>query len=61
MKEYKLEYLTKAIRLSRDKALEHAEALINKYAAEGWELQQIVSQDSSMGSFFGVFSKDKNN
>lgn len=43
MKEYKLVYLNKGIKMSREKDLEQAQEIINEYVAEGWELQQIVS------------------
>ena len=39
MKEYKLVYLNKGIKMSREKDLEQAQEMINKYVAEGWELQ----------------------
>ena len=43
MKEYKLVYLNKGLKMSREKDLEQAQEIINEYVAEGWELQQIVS------------------
>ena len=58
MKEYKLVYLNKDIKLSRDKDAEQAEKVINKYVAEGWTLQQVVSPDDGLGSLIGVFYKE---
>ena len=58
MKEYKLVYLNKALKMSREKDLEQAQDEINKYVADGWELQQIISQDI-VGALVGVFWKDK--
>ena len=42
-----------------EKDLEQAEEIINQYASEGWELQQIVSPDNGIGSMVGVFYKEK--
>lgn len=55
MKEYKLVYLNKGIKFSREKDLEQAEQVINEYAQQGWELQQIVSPDDGIGAMVGVF------
>lgn len=60
MKEYKLVHLNKGLKLSRDKDLEQAEEIINEYVSAGWELQQIVSPNDSMGAMVGVFYKEKN-
>ena len=43
MKEYKLVYLNKGIKFSREKDMEQAEEIINEYVSAGWELQQMVS------------------
>ena len=59
MKEYKLVYLDKGIKMSREKDLEQAQEMINKYVAEGWELQQIVSPNDMVGALVGVFCKEK--
>lgn len=59
MKEYKLVYLNKGFKLTVEKDLEQAEEIINQYASEGWELQQIVSPDNGIGSMVGVFYKEK--
>ncbi|MDD6656046.1 MAG: DUF4177 domain-containing protein [Lachnospiraceae bacterium] len=59
MKEYKLVYLNKGIKMSREKDLEQAQEIINEHVAEGWELQQIVSPDDMVGALVGVFWKEK--
>ncbi|MBE5758847.1 MAG: DUF4177 domain-containing protein [Clostridiales bacterium] len=59
MKEYKLVYLNKGFKFSREKDLEQAESLINSYVAEGWVLQQIVSPSDDVGAMVGVFYKEK--
>ena len=59
MKEYKLVYLNKGIKFSREKDLEQAEAMINEYVSAGWELQEIVTPDDGMGALVGVFYKEK--
>ncbi len=60
MKEYKLVYLNKGIKFSREKDMEQAEEIINEYVSAGWELQQIVSPNDGMGAMIGVFFKEKN-
>lgn len=60
MKEYKLVYLNKGIKFSREKDLEQAEAIINEYVSAGWELQEIATPDDGMGALVGVFYKEKN-
>ena len=60
MKEYKLIYLNKGIKFSREKDLEQAEAMINEYVSAGWELQEIATPDDGMGALVGVFYKEKN-
>lgn len=59
MKEYKLVYLNKGIKMSREKDLEQAQDIINEYVSEGWELQQIVSSDDMVGALVGLFYKEK--
>lgn len=59
MKEYKLVYLNKGLKLSREKDLEQAEDIINQHVAEGWTLQQIVSPADAVGALVGVFFKEK--
>ncbi len=55
MKEYRLVYLNKKMKLSREKDLEQAQEIINQYAVEGWELMQIVSPADLGGALVGVF------
>ena len=59
MKEYKLVYLNKGIKLSRDKDLEQAEEVINQYVSEGWTLQQVVSPADIAGALVGVFYQEQ--
>lgn len=59
MKEYKLVYLNKGLRFSREKDLEVAQKEINEYVADGWELQQIMSPSDAVGAMVGVFFKEK--
>lgn len=59
MKEYKLVYLNKGLKWSREQDLEQAQDIINKYVSEGWELQQIVSPNDMAGAMVGVFWKEK--
>ena len=59
MKEYKLVYLNKGIKMSREKDLEQAQDTINEYVADGWELQQITSPSDAFGAMVGVFYKEK--
>ena len=59
MKEYKLVYLNKGIKFSREKDLKQAENLINEMVSGGWELQQIVSPDDGVGAMVGVFFREK--
>ena len=56
MKEYKLVYLNKGLKLSVEKDVIQAEKIINDYIAKGWQLQQIVSQE--VGILIGVFYKE---
>ena len=59
MKEYKLVYLNKGLKMSREKDLEQAQEIINEYISDGWELQQIVSPADTVGALVGVFYKEK--
>ena len=59
MKEYKLVYLNKDIKWSRESDLEQAQAIINEYISDGWVLQQIVSPADIMGALVGVFYKEQ--
>ena len=59
MKEYKLVYLNKGFKWSREKDLEQAQEIINEQISQGWELQEIVSPSDGMGALVGVFFKEK--
>jgi len=59
MKEYKLVYLNKGLKMSREKDIAQAEEIINQYTDEGWTLQQIVTPDDGMGAMIGVFYKER--
>ena len=58
MKEYKLVYLNKGIKFSREKDLAQAEEIINQYVSEGWTLQEIATPDDGVGAMVGVFYKE---
>ncbi len=58
MKEYKLVYLNKGIKFSREKDLAQAEEMINQYVSQGWVLQEIATPDDGMGAMVGVFYKE---
>ncbi len=58
MKEYKLVYLNKGIKFSREKDLAQAEEIINQYVSQGWVLQEIATPDDGMGAMVGVFYKE---
>ena len=60
MKEYKLVYLNKGLKLTREKELEYTQENINEIVAQGCELQQIVSPNDLGGAMVGVFFKEKN-
>lgn len=60
MKEYKLIYLNKGFKFSREKDLEQAEEMINDIVSQGWELQQVMSPSDAVGAMIGVFFKEKN-
>ena len=59
MKEYKLVYLNKGLRFSREKDLEIAQEEINEWVQKGWELQQIISPSDVVGALVGVFYKEQ--
>ena len=59
MKEYKLVYLNKGLKMSREKDIAQAEEIINQYTDEGWTLQQIVTPDDGMGAMIGGFYKER--
>ena len=58
MKEYKLVYLNKGFKVSREKDLAQAEEIINQYVSQGWVLQEIATPDDGMGAMVGVFYKE---
>ena len=58
MKEYKLVYLNKGFKLSREKDLAQAEEIINQYISEGWTLQEVATPDDGAGAMVGVFYKE---
>lgn len=51
--------LNKGIKMSREKDLEQAQEIINKYVSEGWKLHQTVSPNDMVGTLVGVFCKEK--
>lgn len=59
MKEYKLIYLNKGVKLSREKDLAQSEDTLNQYVSEGWELQQIISPNDLGGALIAVLYKKK--
>lgn len=59
MKEYKLVYLNKDFKLSTEKDFKQAEEVINKYAAEGWTLQQVEASHGIVGVLVGIFYREK--
>ena len=59
MKEQKLVHLNEGIKFSRKKDIEQTEECINKYAQEGWELQQVISPNDLGGAMIGIFSREK--
>lgn len=59
MKEYRVIYLNKELKLSRKKDFEQAQDTINQYVAAGWELQQVVTPSDLLGSLVGIFYKEK--
>ena len=59
MKEYKLVYLNKGIKFSREKDIEATENTINEYSTQGWELQQVISPNDLGGAMIGIFYKEK--
>jgi len=59
MKEYKVVFLNKGIKFSREKDIDETENTINEYASQGWELQQVVSPNDLGGAMIGIFYKEK--
>ena len=58
MKEYKLVYLNKGFKASREKDLEQAEEIINRFVSDGWTLQQITTPADGVGALIGVFFRE---
>lgn len=58
MKEYKLVYLNKGLKFSREKDLLQAEEIINQYVSTGWMLQQIATPGDNAGAMIGVFYRE---
>ena len=58
MKEYKLVYLNKGLKFSRENDLEVAEKEINEWVAKGWILLQVVSPADMLGAMVGIFYKE---
>ena len=58
MKEYKLVYLNKGLKMSREKDLDQAQEIINQYVSQGWTLQQVAAPADGMGAMVGVFWRE---
>lgn len=58
MKEYKVVFLNKGIKFSREKDIAETEETINEYAMQGWTLQQVVSPNDLGGALIGIFYKE---
>ncbi|MCM1257624.1 MAG: DUF4177 domain-containing protein [Roseburia sp.] len=59
MKEYKMVYLNKGLKFSREKDLEQSEMILNKYVSAGWELQQVVSPSDMAGVLVAVLYRER--
>ncbi len=59
MKEYKVVFLNKGIKFSREKDIVETQNTINEYATQGWELQQVVSPNDLGGAMIGIFYREK--
>ena len=59
MREYKLVFLNKGLRFSREDDLEAATKMINEYSENGWTLQQVISPNDLGGAIVGVFYREK--
>ena len=60
MKEYKLIFLNKKMKLSRENDIAQAEETINQMVSEGWSLQQVVCPVDLAGAMIAIFYKEKN-
>jgi len=58
MREYKVVYLNKGLKFSREKDLAETQETINECSAEGWILQQVVSPNDLGGAMIGIFYKE---
>ena len=58
MKEYKMVYLNKGLKISREKDITQAEDIVNQMISEGWNLQEIACPADGMGAMVGVFYKE---
>lgn len=59
MKEYKMVYLNKGVKFSREKDLDESTSVLNQYIADGWELQQVISPSDIVGALVAVIYKEK--
>jgi len=59
MKEYKLVYLNKGLKMSREKDITQAEEIINQMVSEGWTLQQIACPGDGSGAMVGIFYMER--
>ena len=59
IKEYKLVFLNKGMKLFHDKDIATAEGIINQMVSEGWTLQQIACPGDWAGALVGVFYREK--
>ena len=59
MKEYKIVHLNKEVKFSTQKDMDLAAEVINKYAAEGWTLQQVETLHGLSGTLVGIFYREK--
>ncbi len=60
MKEYKMVYLNKGLKASREKDIMQAEDIVNRMVSEGWALQEIACPADGAGAMIGVFYREKN-
>ncbi len=58
MKEYKLVYLNRKMKLTREADIKQAEEIINEYVSEGWNLQQVITPTDLGAPLVGVFYKE---
>ena len=58
MKEYKVVFLNKGLKFSREKDIAETEETINEYASQGWTLQQVVSPNDLGRALIGIFYKE---